>query len=522
VWLDARFALDAVRVYNRRAPGARTLVPIEQKREDNAMLLKHFFLNKIAHSSYLLAGKASCAIIDPQRDVDLYVHQARELGLPITYIIETHLHADFVSGHMDLARSTGAKIYAPRSAQCAFDHVPLSEGDTVDIEHVQLRVLETPGHTPEHITYVVTDTTRGDTPIGAFVGDVMFVGDVGRPDLFPSLAEELANQLYDSLHEKLLKLPDYCEVYPAHGAGSLCGRSMGAKYLTTVGYERRYNAALQLNRADFVHSLTSHMPPAPDHFSRCSDINRNGPTVLADLPALEELSPAQFRQRMEDPHVQVVDVRGYTAFAGLHVPDAWHLDLNGNFPTFAGWVLPTDKQFLLVADDYGDAVIATLWAQRVGVDSIVGYLAGGMAAWATSGQRTSDNYLISAEDLHDRVSGDSHIVLVDVRAPLEFQDGHISGAINIPAPDLRTRYTELDPDKPTFVVCSSGNRSSLAASILKQHGFREVHNLAGGMTGYSAAGYAEQCDVCVNPHGSRFFDIAYDVPEIDHEEDALI
>ncbi len=469
------------------------------------MLLKHFFLGKIAHSSYLLAGKTSCAIIDPQRDVDLYINEARSQGVTITHILQTHLHADFISGHMDLANRTGARIYVPKSAQCTFDHVPLVEGDTIEIEDMLLEVLETPGHTPEHVTYVVTDRTRGDTPIGAFVGDVLFVGDVGRPDLFPDRATELAEKLYDSLHNKLLKLPDYCEVYPAHGAGSLCGRSMGAKWLTTIGYERLYNAALQLDKDEFVHSLTHDMPPAPDHFSRCSDINRDGPTLLADLPTSEELRPAQFRERMEDPDVIVVDVRSYTSFASLHIPGAWHLDLNGNFPTFAGWVLPVDKDILLVADDHEDTLAAALWARRVGVDRIVGCLRGGMTAWATEGRRSSDVHLVSAHDLHNRVTGDSNMVLVDVRAPLEFEDSHIAGAVNIPAPDLRTRYNELDPSKPTFVMCSSGNRSSLAASILKQHGFQIVHNLAGGMTGYSAAGYVKECRVCENPHGSRFF-----------------
>jgi hydroxyacylglutathione hydrolase len=469
------------------------------------MLLKHYFLGKIAHSSYILAGAGSCAVIDPQRDVDLYITQARELGVTITHIVQTHLHADFISGHMDLAQKTGATIYAPKSANCSFDHVPLVEGDTIEIEDMLLQVLETPGHTPEHVCYTVTDRARGDTPIGVFVGDVLFVGDVGRPDLFPQMATDLAGKLYDSLHEKLLKLPDHCEVYPAHGAGSLCGRSMGAKYRTTIGYERRYNAALQLDKEDFVSSLTSRMPPAPDHFGRCSDINRNGPALLADLPELEGLRPAQFHERVEDPNVEVLDVRSYTAFASLHIPGAWHLDLNGNFPTFAGWVLPTDKDILLVADNYEDAVTADLWARRVGMDRIVGYLEGGMMAWATGGYRTADIHLVSAEDLHDRVTGTSNMVLVDVRAPLEFEDGHIGGAINIPAPDLHTRYGELDPDKPTFLICSSGNRSSLGASILKQHGFKELHNVAGGMTGYSQAGYAKECMVCENPHGSRFY-----------------
>lgn len=474
------------------------------------MLLKHFFLNKIAHSSYMLVGKTSCAVVDPQRDIDQYINQAREMGVTITHILQTHLHADFVSGHMDLARETGAKIYVPKSAECMFDHVPLVENDIIKIDNIELRVLETPGHTPEHICYVATDTSRGDTPIGVFVGDVLFVGDVGRPDLFPDRAIELAGKLYDSLHDKLLRLPDYCEVYPAHGAGSLCGRAIGAKHSATIGYERRYNAALQLDRKDFILSLTSDMPPAPDHFNLCSDINRAGPVVLADLPGLEGLRPPQFFQRMQDTGVEVLDARNYTAYAGLHVPGAWHLDLNGNFLTFAGWVLPKDKKFLLVVDDFDDALTATAWARRVGVDQILGYLVGGMSAWVMAGQRTAAINLISAEDLHDRVTGTENFVLVDVRARLEFQDSHIDGAINIPAPDLRCRYNELDPEKPTCVVCSSGNRSSLAASILERHGFREIYNVAGGMTGYSAANYARQCVVCENPHGSRFFEISYD------------
>lgn len=470
------------------------------------MLLKHFFVEKIAHSAYILAGKKACAVIDPQRDVDVYIHAARELGVVITHILETHLHADFISGHMDLAEKTGARIYAPKSAECAFDHVALVEGDSILLEDMRLDVLETPGHTPEHISYVLTDTARGETPIGVFVGDVLFVGDVGRPDLFPNRAEELAGKLYHSLHDKLLRLPDYCEVYPAHGAGSLCGRSMAAKYLTTIGYERRYNPALQIqDKAAFIHSLTSDMPPAPDHFSRCSDINRRGPARIADLPILEELRAPQFKERLRDPDAIVVDIRGYAAFAGMHVPGAWNIDMAGNFPIFAGWVLPPDKDILLVSDDYRDAFQANVWARRVGMDRIVGYLSGGMNAWGFSGRKIGKMNVISAEDLHDMVIGKDPIVLVDVRASHEFKDSRVEGAVNIPAPDMRTRYKELQAEKPTILICSAGNRSSLAGSILKQHGFKEVYILAGGMTGYSASGFAKECAVCENPHGSRSF-----------------
>jgi hydroxyacylglutathione hydrolase len=474
------------------------------------MLLKHYFLEKIAHSSYILAGKQTCAVIDPRRDVDIYINEARDLGVTITHILETHLHADFVSGHMDLAAKTGAKIYAPRSGNCKFEHVPVSEGDTINVEDMKLNVLETPGHTPEHVVYVVRDKSRGDSPIGAFVGDVLFVGDVGRPDLFPDIATELAGKLFDSLHGKLLKLPDYCEVYPAHGAGSLCGRSMGAKWTSTIGYERLYNSSLQIkDKNEFVRSLTSNMPPAPDHFSRCSDINRNGPVLLSKLPPMEELRPINFINRMEEANSVVLDVRNYAAFAGFHIPGSWHLDLKGNFPTFAGWVMPRDKDILLVTDSYQEAVTARLWANRVGVDRIIAYLNGSVTTWANDGCQIDHVHLISTENLYRRITdGTQPLILVDVRTPLEFTDTHIKGAINIPAPELRSRYKELHQDKPVYLICSTGNRSSLAASILKQHGFKEVYNVAGGMTGYSAAGHIKQCNVCINPHGPRLTNIS--------------
>ncbi|MGC9396864.1 MAG: rhodanese-like domain-containing protein, partial [Anaerolineae bacterium] len=292
-------------------------------------------------------------------------------------------------------------------------------------------------------------------------------------------------------------LPDFCEVYPAHGAGSLCGRAIGAKRLSTIGYERRYNPTLQIaDKGEFIHSLTSDMPPAPDHFSRCSDDNRRGPARIAELPAPQPLAPAQFAARRAQPDVVVVDARTYAGFAGMHVPGAWSLDLNGNFPIFAGWVLPTDQDLLLVADSEADVKQATVWARRVGLDRIAGYLKGGMPAWVTAGYATGAVSLLSGKEARARITADpdgSHmltagLVVVDVRAPGEFAAGHIAGPVNIPAPDLRTRYTELDPAKPTVVLCSAGPRGSMAASILKQRGFVEVYNVAGGTAGYNAAG----------------------------------
>jgi len=470
------------------------------------MLIKHFFINKIAHSSYILAGSDICAVIDPQRDIDIYIEEARELGVKITHILQTHLHADFVSGHMDLAEKTGAKIYVAKSAKCTFDHVALSEGDTIEIEDIVIKVLETPGHTPEHLCFVVVDTSRGEDPACAFVGDTLFVGDVGRPDLFPDMAEELAGKLYHSLFDKVLKLPDFCEVLPAHGAGSLCGRAMGAKWRSTIGYEKKYNTALQIKDKDeFITSLTEDMPPAPDHFSRCSEINRKGPVLVSQLPLMKELNPEAFKEMIEKENVAVVDTRSYLAFGSQHIPGSWSLDFNGNLPTFAGWVLPLDKDLLLVSDSFEEAEKTNAWFRRVGQDRIVGYLDGGMAGWVTKGYKTDYATQISAEDLHDMVTGSSTFVLLDVRASNEFEDSHIERAINIPVADLRERHTELNKDYKIILICSSGNRSSLGVSILKQHGFNNLHNVAGGMTGYSAAGYTKRCTVCQVPHGSRFY-----------------
>lgn len=469
------------------------------------MLIKHLFLNKIAHSSYILAGSEACAVIDPRRDIDIYIKAARLLGVQVTCILQTHLHADFVSGHKELAEKTGARIYMAKSAECSFEHVALSEGDTVEIEDIVVQVLETPGHTAEHLTYAVVDTARGRDPVCAFVGDTLFVGDVGRPDLFPELAEELAEKLYHSLFDKILALPDFCEVLPAHGAGSLCGRDMGAKWRSTIGYERKFNEALQIREKDrFIESLTKDMPPAPDHFSRCSEINRNGAALISELPRMKELSAKAFKEMMEKEDVAVVDTRSYLAFGSQHIPGSWSLDLTGNLPTFAGWVLPTDKDLLVVADSFGDAEKTNIWLRRVGQDRIVGFLDGGIAGWITEGFKTNYVTQISAEDVFGMITGSRKIMLVDVRASTEFEEDHIEGAINIPVADLRERHAELKKEDIIILICSSGNRSSLGVSILRQHEFRNLFNVAGGMTAYNAAGYSKQCAVYQETHGSRY------------------
>ncbi len=454
------------------------------------MIVHQFFVKGIAHSSYLIGGDEICAIVDPRRDVNVYIDAAREQGLRITHILETHLHADFISGHMDLARMTGARIYAPRSARCRFDHAPLAEGDAFRLEHMRFSVLETPGHTPEHISYVVTDTSRGKDPAAVFCGDTLFVGDVGRPDLFPNMADELASRLYDSLYGKLLDLPDFCEVYPAHAAGSLCGRAIAAKRTSTIGYERRYNPALQIwDRKKFIKSLTTDMPAAPDHFARCSEINRRGPAVVADLPPMEAWEPKIFARKAKAGNALVLDIRPFQAFGGRHIPGSVALDTGGNFSTFAGWVLPPQDDILLVAEDRAQAEDAAVCLRRVGIDRLKGFLDGGIFEWLKAGLPSDGVPQISVHELHGMVKKREKMTLVDVRSAGEYANGHIEGAVNIPAPDLRTKYRGLKKDRPILLICGTGHRSSLGASLLKRRGFKDVRNVAGGMTGYTAAGY---------------------------------
>jgi hydroxyacylglutathione hydrolase len=451
------------------------------------MYVEQFYVPKIAHSSYLLAGQENCAIVDPSRDVDIYIAAAKNMGFIITHILETHLHADFISGHMDLAEKTGARIFAPASADCQFEHQALHEGDEFKIDNVKIRVLETPGHTPEHIAYVVTDESRGKEPVVLFSGDTLFVGDVGRPDLFPGRAEELASKLFNSL-KKFKELPDFCEVLPAHGAGSLCGRAMGAKRRSTIGYEKRYNEPLQIeSEREFITSLTNEMPPAPDHFSRCSEINRKGPQLVRKMPAIKPLSPLELGKLAESEDYIVLDCRSYDAFAGQHIIHAYGIDFDGNFPTFSGWVIPPEKKILLAKPDRVSAEEVAVWLRRVGLDNTVAYLEGGMFEWAKNGLPSRHVLQVSAPELEALQKNDK-IQILDVRANSEFEEQHIEGAMNIPAPDLREQYKELDKEKQYYVICSTGHRSTLAISLLLQRGFEKLVNVAGGMTGMGEFG----------------------------------
>jgi len=356
------------------------------------------------------------------------------------------------------------------------------------LEDIRFSVIETAGHTPEHICFVATDTSRGPTPVALFSGDTLFVGDVGRPDLFPGRAEELASSLYDNLHTKIMALPDECEVYPAHGMGSLCGRAMAAKRTSTIGYEKKYNYALRItSRGEFIRALTSDMPAAPDHFTRCSETNRAGPALMRDLIQPVPIEPKSLAGRIRADDALFLDVRSYLAFSGMHIPGAWHIDLAGNFATQAGWILPPGKDLLLVVEDRKQAEEAALQLHRVGFDRVTGYIEGGMLVWGTAALPISRVPVISPEEAHALIRSEEAI-LIDVRSQEEWQDGHAGGSIHIPWHDLRTRYTELDPAQQYIIMCRGGQRASIAVSILKRHGFGRIYNLGGGYTAYQRAG----------------------------------
>ena len=469
------------------------------------MFVQQFFIKGLAHSSYLLGGTTACAIIDPRRDTDIYIEAARTMGMKITHILETHLHADFISGHLDLAAKTGAQIYAPRAGKCAFKHRPVKEGDSFDLDDMTIRVLETPGHTPEHVSYVVVDRSRGSDPVAVFSGDTLFVGDVGRPDLFPAIATTLAAQLHDSLHKKLLTLPLFCTVYPAHGAGSLCGRAMGAMRTSTIGYEKKYNAALRIkDKKTFITTLTTNMPPAPDHFSRCSAINGKGPARVAKLPGhCHARSSCVQKSNSGKKKTIVLDCRSTAAFGGAHVPGSYHIDFGSNFSTFAGWILPPDTNILLVAETPEQAEQAAVQLRRVGHDRIRGFLDGTMYEWSKAGLPIDTVPQISVQQLQTQMKNLERFTLLDVRMPSEFQAGHIQGAVNIAMPELRTRFKEVNAGMPVIVICNTGHRSSMGASLLQQHGIKHVLNVAGGMTAWAAAGLSEPCAACMQLHGPR-------------------
>lgn len=452
------------------------------------MEFKQIYTPGLAHCSYVVGGGDGCVVIDPAREVTQYIAIAESFGLPIKGILETHLHADFVSGHVELQQLTGATIYITEKANAKFDHHPLKDDEEFQIGSLRFKMLDTPGHTPDCTVFVVADLDRGPEPVMVFTGDTLFVGDAGRPDLFPDIKEELAAKLFDSLR-RLEKLGDNIEVYPAHGAGSLCGKALSSKLSSTIGTEKMQNhAMLEHDKEKFITSFLEGMLEAPDHFSRCSAINRKGAPAISNLKKPISYSPHEFARLSQNGHI-IVDAREKFAFGASHIPGAYGLTLKGNFVTFAGWVLPPDQPILLVLQDQKDLDTVLKWLYSVGLDHVVGYLEGGMEAYALSGLMTERFQSISAAEAKTKYDNDE-IMIVDTRLHSEWDSGHIDCAIHIQAPDIRTRFFELDGNKPIAFICSSGNRSLLAASLMMKYGTnKNIFNIVGGMKAWEALDY---------------------------------
>jgi glyoxylase-like metal-dependent hydrolase (beta-lactamase superfamily II)/rhodanese-related sulfurtransferase len=451
------------------------------------MYFRQFYLGCLAHASYLIGAGGEATVVDPQRDIDIYIEDAKSNGLAIKHVIETHCHADFVSGHHELAAATGAKIYFGARIAARFPFVPAHEGDEIVMGSVTLRFLETPGHTPESVSILVFDRTQSpDMPQAVLTGDAMFIGDVGRPDLLGSRmpAAELAGMLYDSLHDKLLALPDSVKVFPAHGAGSMCGRNISSQTSSTIGEQRRFNYALQpMPREDFVRMMTTDLPEAPSYFSRDAQINLEGPALLDELPAPIAFSPQAVQKMQRGGHV-VLDTRRSPQFGAGHIRGSLNIGLGGQFASWAGSLVKPEIPLVIVTEDAEHVREAQTRLGRVGLDKVSGYLEGGVLAWHEAGFALSTMEQISVEELHQRIDEKSVDMVLDVRTPAEWNNGHIEEAVSMPLNHLAESALSLDRDAKIAVLCAGGFRSSIGTSLLEQMGFRNISNVAGGMTAW--------------------------------------
>jgi hydroxyacylglutathione hydrolase len=457
------------------------------------MEFKQFYLGCLAHASYLIGSDGEAAVVDPQRDVEQYEEEARRRHLTIRYVIETHLHADFVSGHGELAQRTGAQIVFGAKANAVFPHRAVHDGDEVRLGQVVLRFLETPGHTPESVSILVIDTQVSPEPRMVLTGDTLFIGDVGRPDLVGAQghsSEQMAAMIYDSLHGKLLTLPDHVEVFPAHGAGSLCGRNISKDTSSTIGEQRRSNYALKpMPKDQFVRMMTSDLPEAPAYFARDAALNREGPAPLADRALPRPLSSAEVARHADEGAV-VLDVRGAAAFGASHIPGALNIGLGGQFASWAGTLLEPARPIVIVADDPAGVEEAAVRLARVGLENLAGYLDGGIAGWDSAGRELARLPQMAVDELKAQIEeGRISLQILDVRRPSEYAAGHIPGALNVPLDRLPRVAETIDASRPTAVACAGGYRSSAAASVLLRYGFRELYNVVGGTSAWLAAGF---------------------------------
>jgi len=459
------------------------------------MFTQQFFVEGLGCASYIIGCEAQgiAAVIDPDRSVQKYLDVAQSRGLTITHIIETHLHADHVSGNTDLAKRTGAGIYVHEASGVEYSHIPLHHNDVIELGNIRMRVLHTPGHTPESITLLISDTTRAEEPWLALTGDTLFVGDIGRPDLVGmEAARGLAEDMYESLFEKILPLDDSLLVYPGHGAGSLCGKSIGAMRSTTLGFERKYNPALTpREREEFVDFDTSGLPEQPGNHKRIKAMNRKGPEPLGNV----ELRPLSIQEAI--PYFQrgagLLDTRSKEAFVQAHVPGSVHLAADSQLSNRIGFVFPPDVPVILLLSNPSEYEQVVYSLARVGYENVVGYLSEGLDVWEKMGLPLTSGDIQDVEpvELHKIletcVDGDCPEI-VDVREPWEYHQGHIPGALLIPLGQLSMRVNELNPERPVAVICATGNRSQSAAALLGQKGFKTVYNVSGGTSAWQYTG----------------------------------
>jgi hydroxyacylglutathione hydrolase len=449
--------------------------------------VEHFFLACLAHASYLVSSDGIATVIDPQRDVDIYLEAAREKGLRIEHIIETHLHADFVSGHHELAERTGARIYLGEGSGASFPHIAIKDGDSLQFGQCRFDFLATPGHTLESVCVVMTDLAEPARPRAVFTGDTLFVGDVGRPDLSAEhTPQDLAAMLYESLHKKLLTFADETEIFPAHGAGSLCGRQMGTERSSTIGKERRNNYAFQAQSCqEFIHLLTDGLPPRPEYFGRDVELNRQGATALCQIPP-----PAPVRApevlRLQSEGAVVLDTRPAMQFGAAHVPGSVHVALSGQYASWAARILGLDKRIILVGEDADHLRESQMRLARVGIENVRAYLKDGISGWIAGGYELDYIPQISVQEFAELLQADNgRVAILDVRERGEVEAGAIADSTWIPLGQLQNRTAELDRDKQLVVHCKGGYRSSIATSILRRAGFRDIANLTGGFDAWN-------------------------------------
>jgi glyoxylase-like metal-dependent hydrolase (beta-lactamase superfamily II)/rhodanese-related sulfurtransferase len=455
------------------------------------VFFKQFYLGCLAQASYLIGSEGEAAVVDPRRDVDEYLAEAEANGLRIRWVIETHLHADFVSGHRELAERTGAEVVFGARARAALPHRAVRDGEEIRLGRLRLRFLETPGHTPESICVVVLEDGEA-APALVLTGDTLFIGDVGRPDLAGGAeglgVRDMAGLLYDSLHRKLLPLPDEVLVYPAHGAGSLCGRNISSETVSTIGDQRRHNYALQpMPRERFVDMVTADLPEAPAYFPHDAALNREGAAPLA-ARRLVPLAPEAVEARLREGAV-LLDVRDAAAYGAGHVPGALNVGLRGQFASWAGTLVDTGRPIVVAAEGEDEAGEALMRLARVGLENVAGHLAGGVEAWERSGRPVARLPQIAVDELRARLGSVPGLQVLDVRRAGEYAQGHVPGAVNVPLHLLEEESRRLDRGRPTAVICAGGYRSSAAGSILQGRGFPDLANVVGGTSAWLAAGY---------------------------------